>query len=95
MAKITPYTTKKGIQIGIYYERKINYHNPDQDWIQKKMLGAKPDYRTLEISMDESEKFELQAKDRFEERMFWARMHSPDCRDPDHPGCPNCEDEDD
>jgi hypothetical protein len=44
MAKITPYTTKKGIQIGIYYERKINYHNPDQDWIQKKMLGAKPDW---------------------------------------------------
>jgi len=44
MAKTTPYTTKKGIQIGIYYEPKINYHNSDQDWIQNKLLGVKPDW---------------------------------------------------
>lgn len=44
---------------------------------------------------DDPEIAELRAKDRFEERMFWARMHNPDCRDPDHPGCPNCEEDDD
>jgi len=44
MAKTAPYTTKKGIQIGIYYEPKINYHNSDQDWIQNKLLGVKPDW---------------------------------------------------
>ena len=44
MAKIIPYTTKKGIKIGIYYEPKINYHNEDQDWIQARMLNVKPDW---------------------------------------------------
>jgi len=46
MAKITPYMTKKGIQIGIYYEPKINYHNPDQDWVQKAVLGIETTWTT-------------------------------------------------
>jgi len=47
------------------------------------------------VEDDDPEIAELRAKDRFEERMFWARMHNPDCCDPDHPGCPNCEEDDD
>jgi hypothetical protein len=30
--------TPKGIQIGINYHPKVNYHNPDQDWIQAVLL---------------------------------------------------------
>jgi len=44
MARVIPYQTKTGLQIGIYYEPKINHHNPDQDWIQKRMLNVKPDW---------------------------------------------------
>jgi len=46
MAKITPYTTKKGIKIGIYYEPKINYHNHDQDWVQRAVLGIETSWTT-------------------------------------------------
>ncbi len=29
-------------------------------------------------------------------RIYMRKLHShPDCRDPDHPGCPICEDEED
>ena len=34
----TPYNTGK-VKIGIYYEPKANYYNPDQDWVQKAILG--------------------------------------------------------
>ena len=33
-----PYDTGK-VKIGIYYEPKVNYCNPDQDWVQKAILG--------------------------------------------------------
>lgn len=36
--KVTPYDTGK-VKIGIYYEPKVNYYNPDQDWVQKALLG--------------------------------------------------------
>jgi len=36
--KSTPYDTGK-VKIGIYYEPKHNHHNPDQDWVQKAVLG--------------------------------------------------------
>lgn len=36
--KVTPYDTGK-VKIGIYYEPKVNYYNPDQDWVQKAILG--------------------------------------------------------
>ena len=39
MSKITPYDTGK-VKIGIYYEPKYNYYNPDQDWVQKALLGV-------------------------------------------------------
>jgi hypothetical protein len=39
---MTPYTIKPGLQIGILYQNKTNYHNPDQDWVQEVMLGIKP-----------------------------------------------------
>jgi hypothetical protein len=37
----TPYKTKTGIQIGCNYHPVVNYHNTDQDWIQKVALGEK------------------------------------------------------
>jgi hypothetical protein len=40
----TPYRTKKGILIGSNYSKKINYHNEDQDWIQRIALGEKNSY---------------------------------------------------
>jgi hypothetical protein len=41
--KQIPYDTGK-VKIGIYYEPKYNYYNDDQDWIQKVLLGIKPNY---------------------------------------------------
>jgi hypothetical protein len=38
--------TKKGVQIGIYYEPKISYHNADQDWVQKALLGIETSWTT-------------------------------------------------
>jgi len=38
MSRMTPYDTGK-VKIGIYYEPKHNHHNPDQDWVQKAVLG--------------------------------------------------------
>lgn len=43
---IVPYTTKSGIKIGIYYEPKVNYYNPDQDWVQKAILGIETSWTT-------------------------------------------------
>ena len=40
----TPYRTKKGILIGSNYSKKVNYHNEDQDWIQRIALGEKNSY---------------------------------------------------
>jgi len=49
------------------------------------------------MSFDEFDPFieDLKAQDRFE-RQLQARLRAhPDCRDPDHPGCEHCEDDDD
>jgi len=43
---VVPYTTKSGIKIGIYYEPKVNYYNPDQDWVQKALLGIETSWTT-------------------------------------------------
>ncbi len=32
---------------------------------------------------------------RHDKRMFWEQMKHPDCRDPDHPGCHLCNEDDD
>ena len=37
----TPYKTKTGILIGSNYFPIVNYHNSDQDWIQRVALGEK------------------------------------------------------
>ncbi len=44
---------------------------------------------------DDPEVEELRAQSRFERRYQADLARHPDCRDPDHPGCPQCEDEDD
>lgn len=41
--KTVPYDTGK-VKIGIYYETKYNYHNHDQDWVQKALLGVESFY---------------------------------------------------
>jgi len=41
----TPYDTGK-VKIGIYYEPKVNYYNPDQDWVQKALLGVETSWTT-------------------------------------------------
>ena len=41
---ITPYKTKTGILIGCNYFPIVNYHNEDQDWIQRIALGEKNSY---------------------------------------------------
>ena len=42
--KKLPYTTPSGLQIGVNYQPKVNYHNSDQDWIQALMLGIQPSW---------------------------------------------------
>ena len=34
-------------------------------------------------------------QDRHDKRMFGAQLRNPDCRDPDHPGCSHCQEEED
>jgi len=41
--KTVPFDTGK-VKIGLYYEPKENHYNPDQDWIQRGLLGVKPDW---------------------------------------------------
>lgn len=36
---------------------------------------------------------ELRAEDRWRKRRHAELMRHPDCRDPDHPGCDRCEEE--
>jgi len=36
--KTPPYDTGK-VKIGLYYEPKQNHYNPDQDWVQRVILG--------------------------------------------------------
>ena len=43
--KITPYDTGK-VKIGSNYHPKINCHDPDQDWVQKAMLGIETSWTT-------------------------------------------------
>lgn len=38
---------------------------------------------------------DLRAEDRARKRYQMALMYHPDCRDPDHPGCENCTEEND
>jgi len=38
---------------------------------------------------------DLRAEDRARKRYQMALMYHPDCRDPDHPGCEQCEEDDD
>jgi hypothetical protein len=41
----TPYDTGK-VKIGVYYEPQHDYHNPDQDWVQKTILGIETSWTT-------------------------------------------------
>lgn len=41
----------------------------------------------------EFEREELRAQDRFERNYLRRLTAHPDCRDPDHPGCEQCEDD--
>jgi hypothetical protein len=45
--------------------------------------------------MDEYDIEELKAQDRHERRYRGMLMAHPSCRDPDHPGCDLCEDDED
>lgn len=38
---------------------------------------------------------DLRAEDRARKRHMYALMRNPDCRDPDHPGCELCEENED
>ena len=42
---------------------------------------------------DDDLRAELLAQDRWERRRHAQLMRNPDCRDPDHPGCERCDDE--
>lgn len=42
------------------------------------------------IYIDEYELEELRAQVRFERQRDARLSRNPDCRDPDHPGCPKC-----
>lgn len=44
---------------------------------------------------NEADYEELRAQDRADKRHQAQMLRHPDCRDPDHPGCEQCEDEDD
>lgn len=46
------------------------------------------------IELDEYTANELAAQDRFERQRARALARNPDCRDPEHPGCPSCEETD-
>jgi F0F1-type ATP synthase assembly protein I len=43
--KVIPYDTGK-VKIGVHYEPKHNYHNSDQDWVQKILLGIETSWTT-------------------------------------------------
>jgi hypothetical protein len=47
------------------------------------------------INIDEYEVEELKAQDRFERNYSRALLRNPNCRDPDHPGCDMCEEDED
>jgi hypothetical protein len=40
---------------------------------------------------NESDYTELQEQALSDKRRFWQNIKHPDCRDPDHAGCENCE----
>lgn len=42
---------------------------------------------------DEDTRAELLAEDKAAKRYQRSLLANPDCRDPDHPGCENCRDE--
>ena len=44
---------------------------------------------------DDPEAEDLRAQDRFEARRALALRYNPDCRDPEHPGCEHCMENDD
>jgi hypothetical protein len=43
--KVIPYDTGK-VKIGVYYEPRQDHHNPDQDWVQKILLGIETSWTT-------------------------------------------------
>lgn len=49
----------------------------------------------MDYFIDEYEIEELRAQVRFERQRNARLAQNPDCRDPDHPGCPNCMENDD
>ena len=49
----------------------------------------------IDYDDEDPEAEDLRAQDRFEARRALALRYNPDCRDPDHSGCPDCEGEDD
>ena len=42
----------------------------------------------------ETGRYELMVDDRYERRYRRELMQHPDCRDPDHPGCERCREDD-
>jgi hypothetical protein len=48
------------------------------------------DYDDYDPSLDD-----LKAEARLERQRATRLMYNPDCRDPDHPGCPDCAEHDD
>jgi hypothetical protein len=49
----------------------------------------------LAQGLDESDYDDLLAEERWKKRRHAELMRHPDCRDPDHPGCERCEEDDD
>ena len=47
------------------------------------------------INIDEYDVEELKAQDRFERNYSRALLRNPNCKDPDHPGCDMCEEDED
>ena len=47
------------------------------------------------MEFDEDEMNDLRAEDRARKKYQRALMLNPDCRDPDHPGCDLCEENED
>ena len=45
------------------------------------------------FDIDDDIRSELAAEDAWEQRIQRRLAANPDCRDPDHPGCEDCQDE--
>ena len=47
----------------------------------------------MKYDPDNIDHSELRARDFYEKRKRYQLMANPDCRDPDHPGCDKCDDD--